>query len=297
MLDIKGVKNIEQCKILNNWLSDNFADGSVRAVFIAENHAKVIDQMGHAKPVEIQDGKVIDYNRYYQKRIKEYEDMIKEAIDQQKRATEDVSQTYRRNDFQDLNSKFDTALQSGEEVQRLMNEKTKLRLENLVKTQWDSFLGNDYWIPMEEPRQLSAEYFEHPDIKSVILLYQLDEEARQDIIKDSFYVDNMQYGLPDKFYLGKVNGHNELILGEEVFDHELYHFSKDATNQYEISCSTLKEVAGHIHDYKDVISLTVDEKHLNHEPRQEAEGGNGLYDAAIEEALETAEIPELEMEM
>lgn len=296
MFSIKGAKNTEQSKILNDWLNDNFADGSVRAVFTEENHAKIINQRGRAMPVEIQDGRVIDYNAYYSQKMKELEDMIAEVMEQHKKAVENVSQTYRRSDFQSLNSKFDSALQKGDELIKLQKEQTNLRIEKLHKTQWDIFLVNDDWVPMEQPRQLSSEYFDNQDIQEVILYYQLDEEARQEIVTDLSYMEKMQYGMPDRFYLGKVNGKSELIAGEDFMDHELFHFSGEATRSYELGCSALKKIAESIYDYDDVVSLTVDEQHLNHEAR-EPEGKECLYEAAVEEVLEAAMTPEPEMGM
>lgn len=203
----------------------------------------------------------------------------------------------------DPNELFRACSDAQKAVERLSNNLEKYqelcqkKEAEIQAAQWDSFLGNDDWIPMKHPRQLSSEYFDNQDIQEVILYYQLDEKARQEIITNPSYMEKMQYGMPDRFYLGKVNGHNELILGEEVFDHELYHFSKDATRLYELSGSTLKEIADSIYDYDDVVALTVDEHHLNHEARQGIQETESLYDAAIEEALVAADVPEPEFEM
>lgn len=297
MFSIKGAGNSENHKILNNWLSENFVDGSVRVIFTEEDHAKIIDQKGDVMPVEIQDGQVVDYKLSYSQKMQNQKSKIAEAADCQKRETADIVRTYKDNDFKDLNSKIDSALQSGDTVIKLKKEQTNLRLEYLRKTQWDMFLGNDDWVPMEQPRQLSSEYFDTPDIKQVVLQYQLSEEARQEIITEPSYMKKMEYGMPDRFYLGRVNGRIELIAGENFMDHEQFHFSSTATRSYEISGSTLKEIADKIYDYDDTTALTVDEQHINHEPGKVAKESEGLYDAAIEEALEAAMIPEPEFEM
>lgn len=297
MFSIKGAPNIENYKILNNWLNENFVDGSVRAIFTEENHAKIIDQTGDVMPVEIQDGQVVDYKMSYSQKMQDQESKIAEAVDCQKREATDIVRTYKDNDFKALNSKLDSALQSGDTVIELKKEQTNLRLEYLRKTQWDVFLENDEWVPMEQPRQISSEYFDNPDIKHVVLQYQLSEEARQEIITEPSYMEKTAYGMPDRFYLGRVNGRIELIVGENFMDHELFHFSSTATRSYEISSSTLKEIAGKIYDYDDTAALTVDEQHINHEPGKVSEEPKSLYDAAIEEALEAAMIPEPEFEM
>ena len=52
-----------------------------------------------------------------------------------------------------------------------------------------------------------------------------------------------------------------------------------------------------MYDYEDQITFVVDEQHLNHEPGKMVNQTDNSWDAAIEEALEAAEIPEPDLEM
>ena len=52
-----------------------------------------------------------------------------------------------------------------------------------------------------------------------------------------------------------------------------------------------------MYDYEDYITLVVDEQHLNHEPKRMVNQADNSWDAAIEAALQVAEISEPELEM
>lgn len=230
-------------------------------------------------------------------RIEQLNQVVDARLDEYGNQAKQLEEQIAKGKYSNLMEKVDAMCDTMNKLEQDVKERTSLRLKHINQMEWKRLLANDNWESMEHPRQLSTEYFDNPDIKSVILLYQLDKETEQDVIRESSCAEEIQNGLPYKFYLGIVNGHKELILSEPFFDHELFYFSRDATSEYDISCSTLKEIAGHIHDYEDVISLTVDEKHLNHESRQTVYQVNDSYDAAIEEVIEAAEIPEPEFEM
>lgn len=243
-------------------------------------------------------GVAINETEYLQ-RLNQQTESVDAASEEYFKQTRELRDSLKKGDYSNMNDKMDALNLSMKQLETELTKRTQIRLEHINQKEWSRLLENDNWIPMEKPRQLSTEYFDNPDIKDVTLLYQLDESSRQDIIREASYAERAEYGMPGKFHLGLVNGRKELILGENFFDHEMFYYSQDATEQYEISCKTLKEVANHMYDYEDHITLIVDEQHLNHEPRQLVNRADDLWDAAIEKALEAAEVaePELEMEM
>lgn len=241
-------------------------------------------------------GVAINETEYLQ-RLKQQTESVDAASEEYLKQTRELRDGLKKGDYSNMNDKVDALNLSMKQLETELTKRTRLRLEHMNQKEWSRLLRNDNWIPMEKPRQLSTEYFDNPDIKDVTLLYQLDESSRQEIIREPSYAERAEYGMPDKFYLGLVNGRKELILGEDFFDHEMFYYSRDATEEYEISCKTLKEVANHMYDYEDQITLVVDEQHLNHEPEKMVNQADRSWDAAIEEALEAAEIPEPELEM
>lgn len=268
MFIIKGASTIEQYTIMKKWLEENFADESVRAIFTSDTHAEIIDLTGDVLSVEICDGKILDYEAEYLQRLNQQTESVNVAYDKYIEQTRELSDSFKKMDYSNLNDKMDALDLSMKQLETELTKRTRLRLEHTNQKEWSRLLRNDNWIPMEKPRQLSTEYFDNPDIKAVTLLYQLDESSRQDIIKESSYTEKAEYGMPGKFYLGLVNGRKELILGEDSFDHEMFYYSQNATQEYGISCSSLKEIANHMYDYEDYITLVVDEQHLNHEPKR-----------------------------
>lgn len=266
MFIIKGASTIEQYTIMKKWLEENFADESVRAIFTSDTHAEIIDLTGDVLSVEICDGKILDYEAEYLQRLNQQTESVDAASEEYLKQTRELRDGLKKGDFSNMNDKVDALNLSMKQLETELTKRTQLRLEHMNQKEWSRLLRNDNWIPMEKPRQLSTEYFDNPNIKDVTLLYQLDESSRQEIIREPSYAERAEYGMPNKFHLGLVNGRKELILGEDFFDHEMFYYSRDATEEYEISCKTLKEVANHMYAYEDQITLVVDEQHLNHEP-------------------------------
>lgn len=171
------------------------------------------------------------------------------------------------------NEKLDTsapynALKGEENDERLAEKMLKEKHDadkQIDLKEWNLLLENDAWIKLEQPRKLSPEFFDSPDIKDVQLLYQLEEAAKREIIEDADYATGIPEGLPSEFFVGTVEGEKRLIFKQYFVDHEIFYTSRQATIAYMAGSKSLKELAeGIYNDLPDLVSLTVDEEHLNH---------------------------------
>lgn len=211
---------------------------------------------------DVEKNSVTTYEEQIKKQNKIVDEKSAETYKQSKQLTEQI----KNGDYKNLNERMQDLLDSMEDLTNSVADRTKMRLEEMNRKDWERLLGNAQWIQLERPKELPTEYFEDSKIEKVELLYELEEMHEQEI-KSSLAE---QINSLDKFYLGYVNGRKELIFRAPFFDSEEYYVSGQATEDYMRGHKSLKELAADIYNQPDLISLAVDEGHLNHEEREKS---------------------------
>lgn len=202
----------------------------------------------------------------YEEQIKKQNKIVDEKSAETSKRSKQLTEQIKNGDYKNLNERMQGLLDSMEELTNSVADRTKMRLEEMNRKDWERLLGNNQWIQLERSKELPTEYFEDSKIEKVELLYELEEIHEKEV--KSFLAE--QINSPDKFYLGYVNGRKELIFRAPVFDSEEYYVSDQATEDYIRGHKSLKELATDIYDQSDLISLAVDEGHLNHAEREKS---------------------------
>lgn len=203
----------------------------------------------------------------YELRVSNQAKVIDNAGREVSQRAQELIERIKEEDYRNAEERKELFLKSIEKLEQATREQAQMREKHIENIEWTVLLGIDNWVEMNQPQELSTEFFDNPEIHNVKLLYELEETSSKEIVD----LLAEQINSPDKFYIGTVNGRRELVFRAPVFDHDEYYVSSQATEDYIGGKKSLKELAAGIYDIPDLVSLTVDEEHINvGEPLQES---------------------------
>lgn len=195
----------------------------------------------------------------YELRVSNQAKVIDNAGREVSQRAQELIEGIKEEDYRNAEERKELFLKSIEKLEQATREQAQMREKHIENIEWTVLLGIDNWVEMNQPQELSTEFFDNPEIHNVKLLYELEETSSKEIVD----LLAEQINSPDKFYIGTVNGRRELVFRAPVFDHDEYYVSSQATEDYIGGKKSLKELAAGIYDIPDLVSLTVDEEHIN----------------------------------